>query len=207
MADRRITNNAHCKIETRADGGKTLVGYGAVFFRADDPGTEYRLGSDLYERVSRTAFDRAIKEKADVRGLYNHNPNVILGRTAAGTMRLSVDDTGLRYEIDLPDTTQARDVAALIERGDVTGSSFSFRTIKQSFSRDSSRRADVRQLEDLEVLDVGPVTFPAYEATTAAMRAEGDGAEAVTDRDAWARQREAESVAVRLRAIDIANKM
>lgn len=203
MADRRITSNSRCAIETRADGGKTLVGYGAVFYRANDPGTEYQLWSDLYERVSRSAFDAALKRKDDARGLFNHDPNAILGRTTSGTMRLSVDDVGLRYEIDLPNTQQAQAVAEAVARGDVSGSSFSFRVEKQTFEKDAKRNAEIRTIEQVELFDVGPVTFPAYAATTSAMRSDGDGAEARQARDEWRRQADAEAVRVRLRVLSL----
>lgn len=201
MADRRITQQGRCAIETRADGSKMLTGYGAVFYRADEPGTEYQLWSDLYERVSRSAFDVALKRKDDARGLFNHDANHILGRTASGTMRLSVDDVGLRYEIDLPNTPQAQAVAEAVARGDVSGSSFSFRVEKQTFERDAKRNAEIRTIEQVELFDVGPVTFPAYQATTSAMRADGDGDDARQARDDWRRTQEAEAVAVRARVI------
>src|SRR5260370_2421470 len=88
-------------------------------------------------------------------------------------MRLNVDKRGLRYEIDLPDTMAGRDVATSIEREDLTGSSFSFRVIQQKFSMGDvdGDDDDVRELHDVDVYDLGPVTFPAYEATSAGLRA------------------------------------
>lgn len=161
-------------VETREDGGRVLTGYAAVFYRADDPGTEYRLWSDMVERIMPGAFDAALAEGDDVRALWNHDPSGLLGRSKSGTVRLSVDDVGLRYEIDLPDTSTGRDVAALAERGDIAGSSFNFsvgqfakrgRVVWVQESRGDGMVVDVREIHDLELYDVSPVSFPAYEST------------------------------------------
>jgi HK97 family phage prohead protease len=168
-------------VETREDGGKVLSGYAAVFYRADDPGTEFRLWSDMVERIMPGAFDSAISAGDDVRGMWEHS--VLLGRTGAGTVRLSVDEVGLRYEIDLPDTTTGRDVATLASRGDIPGSSFAFtvgamskrgRVVWVQESRDGAV-VDVREIHDLELHDVSPVSYAAYEATgTPSMRSRSD---------------------------------
>lgn len=169
MAATRHITRRKVEVETRDNGTKVLTGYGAVFFRATDTGTEYRIWKDMVERIRPGAFDRALLERQDVRGLFNHDAARILGRTTSSTMRLSVDDVGLRYEIDLPDTQEARDLATLINRGDITGSSFSFGANKTEWE-DLPDGLSVRTLVDLDLYDVGPVTYPAYEATSAAVR-------------------------------------
>jgi HK97 family phage prohead protease len=83
-------------VENRAAGKKAIVGYGAVFYSDTDPGTEYWLWGDVVERISPGAFDRALKERHDARGLFNHDPSNLLGRVTNGTMRLSVDRKGLK---------------------------------------------------------------------------------------------------------------
>ena len=145
---------------------KKVVGYGAVFYRQDEDGTEFNLRPNIKERISIPAFDSAL-ERDDIRSLFNHDPNFVLGRKSAGTLRLSVDDIGLRYEVDLPDSRQ--DVAEAISRGDVTGSSFWFKPTKESESRDDEGNI-IYTIENLEFREVGPVTFPAYEATVSEMR-------------------------------------
>ncbi len=169
-------------IEKRTDGKSVCSGYAAVFYDPKDEGTTYELYPGLSERVLPGCFDRCISEKQDVRGLFNHSPDHLLGRLSAGTMRLSVDHRGLKYEIDLPDTQMGRDVAEMTKRGDLTGSSFSFRIVKQVFTYNDSQGGsddedDIRDLLDVDVLDVGPVSFPAYSSTTTGVRAEGDLAE------------------------------
>lgn len=188
------STNDRVTIEEREDGTRKIVGYGAVFYRAGDRGTEYELWSDTVEHVGRNAFDNAIKQD-DVRGLFNHDPSVVLGRTTAGTMRLSVDERGLRYEVDLPDTTAAKDVAASIKRGDITGSSFSFSVVKESWQQGKERT--IRTLEELRLHDVGPVTFPAYESSTTGLRAIGETSEAEAKHKQW------QAVQVKMRLIDL----
>lgn len=159
-------------IELRESGGDrppTIVGYGAVFYRSDDPGTEFELFPGLMERIGRNAFDADLASGADVVALKNHSVSLILGRTTSGTMRLSTDDTGLRYEIDPADTTTARDLIQEIRRGDIRGSSFGFRVRAERFVE--GKDVDLRIIEDVELIDVGPVTLPAYTATTTGVRA------------------------------------
>ena len=152
------------RVELRAEGeAKVITGYAAVFYVEGDDSTEYRLTERYVERVLPEAFDAIAGD--DVRCLVNHNENMILGRTTSGTLRLVVDDIGLRYECDVPDTTAGRDLLVSMERGDITGSSFQFR------DRNPTRRADdngdlIRELRSLKMLDVSPVTYPAYEATS-----------------------------------------
>ena len=177
-----MTTGQPIKIETRADKGKMITGYAAVFYRAANPGTQYELMSDMYERIDRSAFNRALSEKDDARALFNHDPNFLLGRASAGTLRLSVDDIGLRYENDLPDTQVGRDLATSIERGDLTGSSFGFRVKSQTWTEEEGR--DIRTINEVELFDVGPVTYPAYDATTTGLRSE-ELAEVRSKRDEW----------------------
>ena len=157
-------------VEKRGDGRHTIVGYGAVFYDPANAGTEYEPWAGIAERISPKAFDRALKDKDDVRGLFNHDPNYLLGRTSAGTMRLSVDKRGLRYEIDVADTQAGRDVVTSIGRGDIDGSSFSFNVERQTWDESNPNRA-IRIIQSVRLFDAGPVTFPAYEATTTGLRA------------------------------------
>ena len=155
------------RIETRDDGAECLTGYAAVFYRDDNPNTEFELWEGYVERILPGAFDRALKED-DVRGLFNHDSNHVLGRTKSGTLKLSVDNVGLRYEIDLPDTQSGNDTKTLINRGDVDGSSFAF--IADGVERRREDGIEIREITSVQLFDVGPVTYPAYAATTADTR-------------------------------------
>src|SRR5262245_34067181 len=112
-----------------------IRGYAAVFHRDGDAGTEYQLEAGIYEGISPTAFRESLQKDA-VLALFNHDTNNLLGKTKAGTLRLSVDQRGLRYEILVPDTTAGRDVAASLARGDLDGSSFGFIATKQTFHQE-----------------------------------------------------------------------
>jgi len=189
---------AGLSIETRGEGEEkrpVLVGYAAVYYRAGNPGTEYWLWDDLVERIMPGAFKAAVAEGDDARGLFNHDVDNLLGLRSNGTVRLSQDKTGLKYEIDLPDTTLGRDLVELVGRGDVPGSSFAFRThggvrgkVVWTEETEDGRTVDVREVHDLELADVGPVTRPAYTGTTTGLRDAADlvDAERVNaERQAW----------------------
>jgi HK97 family phage prohead protease len=150
----------------RADGEPTkLDGYAAVFSR------ETVIGDLFREVIEPGAFKDAVKD-GDVRGLFNHDPNLVLGRTSSKTMTLREDAKGLHYVIESPDTTVGRDVMALVQRGDVTGSSFAFTVRRDSWTRPSKPgELPLRTIHEVEWLrDVGPVTFPAFEETSVQAR-------------------------------------
>jgi HK97 family phage prohead protease len=158
--------------ELRIEGGdddKKIVGYASVFYDGTE-GTEYALWEDMKERIMPGTFDDALSNPDDVRGLFNHDPNQILGRTAAGTLTLSVDTKGLFYEIEPGDTTTARDVIESIRRGDVDGSSFAFRVLDEELKKEDGKY--VREITRVGLYDVGPVTYPAYAAATSGYRKE-----------------------------------
>ena len=119
------------------------------------------------ERVMTGAFARAIRDKQDARHLQNHDVNRVLGRTSAGTTVISEDETGLRFETLLPDTSYARDLAALVARGDVDEGSFGFECRAGGDRWVKEGGVEVRELVDVDLFDVSTVTFPAYPGTDA----------------------------------------
>lgn len=184
----------------RADKIDGIAGYAAVYYDPNDLGTEYRLWSDVVERIRPGAFDRAVRED-DVRGLFNHDENQILGRTKAGTMKLSLDARGLRYDIDTPDTQVGRDTVESLRRGDVDGSSFMFVPMKVTW--EEQRKADgstltIRWIDEVLLYDCGPVTFPAYTATEAGIRTAGGEQSVRAELDHWKSQTGAQRDADRL---------
>lgn len=162
--ERRYIN--HGELRVKGDGnGKKIAGYATKF----TPAISEDLGF-FREQIDPHAFDACLAANPDVRGLWNHDPNHILGRTTAGTLRLSVDATGLLYEIDPPDTTLARDLMVSMERGDVTQSSFGFICIEDTW-REGVNGEYIRTVLKAELFDVSPVTFPAYPDATSGTRA------------------------------------
>lgn len=149
----------------KGDGGKVGIRGTAAVTNS----MSVNLGR-FHERIAPGAFDKALA-KADIRGLFNHNPDYVLGRMKPGTMRVWADDKGLHY--DIPELPASRaDVAEAIERGDVSGNSFSFIVAEGGDRMETRDGMRVRTITDIEeILDVGPVTFPAYEATRVSKRA------------------------------------
>lgn len=152
-----------------------ITGLAAVFFDENDrAGTQYQLFDNYFERILPGAFDRAVKDD-DVRALQNHDPRLLLGRSAAGTLQLEVTKEGLAYRIQPPDTQVGRDTIQLLERKDLDGSSFAFLPESGGVEWTEERqKVDgvevtlyVRNVKAVELFDVGPVTFPAYLATSA----------------------------------------
>ncbi len=160
-------------VDQRSDG-YSFSGYAAVFYRPGDPRTEYTLWKPrrgkpgAVERIMPGAFTRAIRED-NCRALFNHDPSMVLGTTRAGSVRLTEDRVGLFYEIAAGDTTPARNGWIWLKRGEINGSSFSFGVTKERWTN-LSTEWDVREIMEVNLYDVGPVTFPAYAATTAHAR-------------------------------------
>ena len=176
-------------IEPRQNGQAAIVGYAAVY---------NRLSLDLggfREEIMPGAFDRILnrqRDKADVVALFNHDSNIVLGRTSSGTLELSSDEKGLRYVVTPP--ASRSDIMELIARRDVRGSSFAFTVDKggESFRTSENGKA-IRQISEVKGLyDVGPVLTPAYPASSATV--------AMRSYQAWLaeqEQEEPEKVAVR----------
>ena len=121
------------------------------------------------ERIKAGAFDEVL-ERCDVRALKNHDPNLLLGRTSSGTLRLTSNSVGLQFEIDPPDTNTGRDIIEEIRRKDITGCSFSFLTSEDDWKYKEEETVERTIIKIGELFDVGPVTFPAYPDTSVAVR-------------------------------------
>ena len=164
-------------LELRAtEKGKSLSGYAARFNTDSHP-----IMGLFIESIAPGAFKRSLDEQDyDVRAYFNHNPSMLLGRQGNGTLRLAEDDKGLRFDLDLPDTQLGRDMAALVQRGDLYGMSFGFHTRTDEWKQ-PEKRDDYphRTLKDVSVFDVSLATEPAYEAASVALRT------AERYRDSW----------------------
>ena len=159
---RDLFGESEMRVE-EVDGKPMIIGHAAVF---DDP---VELWPGFKEVVRRGAFKKTIGE-SDVRALFNHNPDYLLGHQQAQTLKLSEDDRGLAYTIGPVTTDLLRDlVIEPIRKGELTGSSFSFDTIRSE--RTITEDVELRELLEVRLWDVGPVTFPAYPSTDAQVRA------------------------------------
>ena len=152
-------------VEFRATdtGLGVLTGYAAVFNRYSQ-----NLGG-FVEQVDPAAFTKSLGDGVPVVARFNHEDNLLLGTTEGGTLSLEADGTGLRYDIQLPDTTAGRDVKALAERGDLRYSSFAFRTLTDDWGF-TPEGFPLRTLLGVQLVDVAPVTNPAYRDTTTGLR-------------------------------------
>ena len=145
--------------ELRAAPGATprIVGHAARFNVTSESLGYFR------ERIVPGAFKDSIRTD-DIRALFNHDPNIVLGRNKAGTLRLNEDYFGLAVEIDPPNTERVHDLIRSIERGDITGGmSFSFDCVEDEWSIEDDET--IRTLKRVKLFEVSPVTFPAYSQT------------------------------------------
>lgn len=167
LLERRTVNG---EVESRTKGQNIYVeGYASVFEKRSN-----NLGG-FVEKVRNTAFTKTLKE-SDVRALWNHDPQYVLGRTSAKTLELAVDDNGLYYRALLPNTTYGKDLAELLERRDVRESSFTFFKVQDEWDL-TEEAYPQRTLVEVGLIDVAPVSFPAYDDATSgvARRAALDG--------------------------------
>lgn len=150
-------------LELRQDGnGRTFSGYAAVFNSDSEP-------LPFIEQIRPGAFERTLAARNQVKMFVNHEDTMVLASTRAGTLRLNEDRRGLRVSADLPETSYARDLAVLMERGDVDSMSFGFHVPRggDEWSDDGQRR----YLNEIALREVSVVTgFPAYEETSATVR-------------------------------------
>ena len=158
--ERRVFSSHELRAEGEANA-PMIVGYIARFNSLSDD-----LGGFI-EMIRPGAFAKTIQE-SDIRALWQHNPEMVLGRTKNGTLKLREDDVGLLAEITPPDTTWARDAVASIRRGDVDQASFGFDVVRDEWNWEN--RPNIRTLVEVKLFDVSPVTFPAYPATSMAVR-------------------------------------
>lgn len=163
--ERSLFPGSSLELETRQVGKKTtrsLVGYAATWDQPSEP-------IPFREVVRRGAFTKTLQE-GDQRALWNHDPASVLGRRSAGTLELSEDDQGLRVRISPPDTQAGRDALETIARRDVTSMSFGFRSVKDTFRNDPDL-GEIRELHEVDLVEVSPVPFAAYPDTSIAVRA------------------------------------
>lgn len=174
----RRTFAAELRVEAPTVGKKTptIRGYAAKFNTLSEAmpiKEDGQVVAYFREQLLPGCFASAIPV-SDVRSLFNHDPNLIMGRTVAGTLRIAEDETGLAFENDPPDTTYSRDLQISMQRGDVSQCSFGFNVAEggDTWAKDSSSPGNfIRSINRISRLyDASPVTYPAYVDTNCAVR-------------------------------------
>lgn len=155
---------SRCEVRARSESDAVIAGYAAVFNSRSQ-----NLGG-FVEIIDPAAFTKTLQE-ADVRALVNHDPNLVIARSSAGSLELEADGTGLRYDakVNLADP-DGRAAVEKIASGLIDGSSFGFRVIEDEWGL-TDDGFPLRTLKQVELRDVGPATFPAYLDTSVAKRA------------------------------------
>lgn len=161
MKETKEIRNTEFEVRAESDS-RRVVGRAIVFNSITDLGW-------YMEKIAPEAVDDLVLAQ-DVRALFNHDANLILARTKSGTLKLEKTAEGLDYSFDSPDTTYGNDLLVSLSRGDVSGSSFGFTVKKDSWERMDDGRELRTILKIGRLLDISPVTFPAYADTEAAKR-------------------------------------
>ena len=146
-------------IEFREDGEgqRTITGYAVKWEMKSHPMGWFQR---FQEQFKKGAFAESLT-KEDQRALWSHDTSQVLGRTKNGTLRLYEDDIGLRFELDLPNTTLGNDAYETIKRGDVDGVSFGFRMRKEEWDESDPDNV-TRTVTQADLFEISPVGFPAY---------------------------------------------
>lgn len=167
----RSAIGAHLEVRAVGDapGSPVIAGYAALWDTPSSPIMgEEEEGPAFTEIVRRGAFSRSIASGSDVRALWNHETEWILGRVSNGTLKIREDDRGLAFEVVPPDTSWSADLLTLIRRGDVSQCSFAFSVVRDAWSTNNGQY--IRELLEVNLIEVSPVTFPAYSQTTVGVR-------------------------------------
>lgn len=198
--DRKLQLGGEINFREADEAERKVSGYAAIF------NSEARLAEILVEKIAPGAFKSSMQN--DVRALWGHDTNKIIGRTTNGTLKLEEDERGLRFDLILPDTVDGKDAFTLIKRGDVTGVSFGFRVKKDQWEKGEEGKPHVRTLLDVDLLEISPCAFPAYEDTSVSARS---ALELIKEKEVeWAheqREKQRESVAKMKYSLDLLSRM
>jgi len=164
--ERRLIPLTKVEVRAASDAAPSMIsGYAAVYNQMS-----VVLYGMFREIILPGAFTETIASD-DIRSLWNHNADMVLGRNRNGTLRLREDDTGLFMEVDPPDTQAGRDAIVSVARGDVNQQSFMFDVQPEGDDWfEDAEGVIIRRLSRLRLYEVSPVTFPAYPQTSAEAR-------------------------------------
>lgn len=166
---KREVRNNYCHLEVRSNEEnseqKTIEGYAAKYNSESQVLRDW-WGDEFIEVIAEGAFDNTIRNNT-IKALYNHNTDYVLGSTKSQTLRLESDNIGLRFEIDLPNTQVGNDLYESVKRGDIDGNSFGFKVLNDKWSEVEldGKKIMKRTLLEVELFEISPTPFPAYEDT------------------------------------------
>lgn len=158
----RTVDITNITTRSKEDEPVKISGYAAVF------NSRTSIGDYFDEVIKPGAFKGSISEdESDIRALFNHDWDKVLGRTKSETLSLSEDDKGLKFELELPNTTYARDLAESMERGDIDQCSFGFFVTGEEW--DYNSEPALRTITDVDLYEISVVSIPAYDDTEASL--------------------------------------
>jgi uncharacterized protein len=182
-AEKRELPHSTIEIRENEDGTRTINGYAVKWEMKSHPMGYF---TRFREQFKKGAFTESLN-KEDQRALWSHDTSKVLGRTKNGTLRLYEDDIGLRFELDLADTTLGDDAYKTIKRGDVDGVSFGFRMRKQEWD-ESDPDNIVRTINQADLFEISPVGFPAYPDSQVSARSEDPYKVYLDEKEAFEKQ-------------------
>lgn len=153
----RTFNIENLNTRDSEQGESVIAGYAAVF------NSPTEIGGYFTEEIAHGAFSRAIAENSDIRALFNHDWNNVLGRTKSGTLQLNEDERGLKFEVTLPNTSLGRDLKESMQRGDINQCSFGFIPTEEQW--DYNVEPAKRTILEVDLFEISVVSIPAYEDT------------------------------------------
>ncbi|RAP29058.1 hypothetical protein C2W64_04005 [Brevibacillus laterosporus] len=162
--NKRETRHILHPIEVRSDKENSQLSIRGYIVKFNE--RSKLIYGEFYEKVAQGAFSRSLEENT-IKALWNHRTDYVLGSTKNETLRLYEDDIGLRFELDLPNNTWGKDAYESIQRGDVDGVSFGFYVRNNGDAWEYVKEEDVyvRTLLDVNLFEVSPTPFPAYESS------------------------------------------
>ncbi|QPA31621.1 HK97 family phage prohead protease [Thermaerobacillus caldiproteolyticus] len=161
--EKRIFTLSNIEIRAGTEGNSQVIeGYASIF------NSPTMIGDMFQETIAPGAFAKSLAEQADIRALFNHNWDYVLGRTRSGTLTLEEDDKGLKFRVTPPDTSWAKDLMISMQRGDINQCSFGFQVVKDSWNWDVEPAQ--RTVQEVKLYEISIVSLPAYEDTEAYVR-------------------------------------
>lgn len=157
-----VSSKQRLEIRTNADGSRTISGYAVVFNSLSEDLGGFR------EKIAPGAFTNSLRDNPDVMCLYGHDSNQILGRVSSGSLSVKQDDTGLKFTCKLPDTSTARDLISLMERGDLSSMSFGFACVDDKWSDVAGQL--IREVREALLFEISVVGQPAYAESSVSLR-------------------------------------